>query len=113
MGRWWRNRNRWSGGGRLISFLRRWRDIGVGCFRRLRPGGMMFMFGSFWRVLLLERIWNNSMFWFKSVGVSPFFFFLVCFFDGVVGRGFWLMLLRRRDCRPRLQRAKLIIQICF
>ena len=40
-------------------------------------------------------------------------FFLVCFVDGVVGRGFWIMLLRRRDCRPRLRRAKLIIQICF
>lgn len=33
--------------------------------------------------------------------------------DVVLGRGFWIMLLRRKGCRRRLRRARLIIRICF
>ena len=44
----------------------------------------MFMCGSFWRVLLLGRIWNNNMFWFRSVGAFPPYPPILCFVGGDV-----------------------------
>src|SRR5947207_5353677 len=94
----------------LINFSMRWRDIGEQFSHHEELGGTMFMFGSFWLVLLWERGWNNNIFLLRSVGISPFVLMELIRFLGIE---FWIMLLRPRIHRRKLPRARLIIRICF
>src|SRR5438046_6972453 len=88
----------------LINFSMRWRDIGELFFLHEELGGMMFMFGSFWLVLLLERGWNNNIFLLRSVGIGPFGLTELSRFLGIE---FWITLLRPRIYRRKLPRASL------
>ena len=54
--------------------------MGVAVFPRRRREGMMFMCGSFRRVLLSGRIWNNT-FWFRSVTLSSMYNLAVVYWN--------------------------------